>query len=146
MKIIIHFLFMSLILVAGCNQQSVNPTPQVLGSFESKFGRNISPKWELSSDNLYVADFTLSGHPARSYFNTDGKWIKTETELLSSELPSVIVRTVLGAYRDYSITKSVKIDEGEKETIYRLSLKRGNKTTEVELTSAGVILGTPGTK
>jgi hypothetical protein len=144
MKITIHFLILSLLMVAGCSRQKpVNPSSKVITSFESKFGKDISTKWELSSDKSYVANFTFSGHPVKSYFSENGKWIKTETEFLSSELPSVIVQTVLGAYKGYNISKSLKIDEIEKETIYRLSLKSGGSITEVELSSGGVILGSP---
>ncbi len=120
-----------------------NPSSKVIASFESKFGKDISATWELSSDKSCVGTFTISDHPAKAYFDENGRWIKTETEFLSSELPSVIVKTVLGAYKGSTISKSLQIDEFEKETIYRLSLKRGGNLTEVELTSGGVILGTP---
>jgi hypothetical protein len=144
MKITIPLLVLSLLLVAGCShQKSVNPSSRVLAVFESKFGKDISATWELSSDKSYVANFTISGHLAKAYFDENGRWIKTETEFLSSELPPVIVKTVLGAYKGSTISKSLKIDEIEKETIYRLSLKRGGIITEVELSSGGVILGTP---
>jgi len=144
MKITIHLLVISFLLVAGCSQQkSVNPSSKVIDSFELKFGKDVSATWELSSDKSYVANFAISGHPAKAYFDENARWIKTETEFISSELPSVIVKTVLGAYKGNTISKSLKIDEFEKETIYRLSLKRGGNITEVELTSGGVILGTP---
>ncbi len=144
MKISVPLLILSLLMVTGCtNQKAVKPSPEVIASFESKFGKDISAKWELSSDKTYVANFTTSGHPSKSYFDENGVWIKTETEFLSSELPSVILQTVLGAYKGSTISKSLKIDEIEKETIYRLSLKRGGNITEVELSSGGVILGTP---
>jgi hypothetical protein len=144
MKVINHVLIFCLLLVAGCGRQkSVDPTPEALASFESRFGKDISARWELSADKLLVASFTNSGHPSEAYFSEDGKWIKSETEYISSELPSVIVQTVLGAYKGSSISKSLKIEETDKETIYRLSLKRGGNITEVELSSGGVILGTP---
>jgi hypothetical protein len=144
MKIITHLLILGILLVAGCSRQkSFNPSSKIIASFESKFGKDIPAKWELSSDKIIVANFTISGHPSKSYFDGNGRWIKTETELISSELPSVIVKTVLGAYKGSTISKSLKIDEIEKETIYRLSLKSGANKTEVELTPGGVILGTP---
>ena len=144
MKISIHLLILSLLLVAGCSRQkSVNPSSKVISSFELKFGKDINAVWELASDKSFVGNFTISGHPAKAYFDENGRWIKTETEFISSELPSVIVKTVLGAYMGSTISKSLKIDEFEKETIYRLSLKRGGIITEVELSSGGVILGTP---
>ena len=144
MKIKIHLLVLSLLLVAGCShQKSFSPSSKVIASFESKFGKDVSTTWELSSDKSYVANFTISGHQAKACFDENGRWIKTETEFISSELPSVIIKTVLGAYKGSTISKSLKIDEFEKETIYRLSLKRGGNITEVELTPGGVILGTP---
>jgi hypothetical protein len=144
MKIAVPLVIFSLLMVSGCTyQKSVKPSPKVIASFESRFGKEISVKWELSSDKIYAASFSASGHPSKSYFDENGEWIKTETEFLSSELPSVILQTVLGAYKGSTISKSLKVDENEKETIYRLSLKRGGNITEVELTSGGVILGAP---
>jgi hypothetical protein len=144
MKIKFHLLILSMLLVAGCShQKSVIPSSKVISSFELKFGKDISAVWELSSDKSFVGNFTISGHPAKAYFNENGRWFKTETEYMSSELPSVIVKTVLGAYKGSTISKSLKIDEIEKEIIYRLSLKRGDRITEVELSSGGVILGNP---
>jgi hypothetical protein len=144
MKITIHLLVLSLLLIAGCShQKSVNPSSKVKASFESKFGKDVTATWELSSDKSYLANCNISGHPVKAYFDENGRWIKTETEFISSELPSVIVKTVLGAYKGSTISKSLKIDEFEKETTYRLSLKRGGNITEVELTPGGVILGTP---
>jgi hypothetical protein len=144
MKPVNQILLLSLFLSAGCaHEQTVNPLPAVVASFETRFGKDAGAKWELSADGVYLANFMLSGHPVKSYFDENGGWIRTETELLSSELPSVIVQTVLGAYKGYTISKSLQVEEIEKETIYRLSLKRGDRITEVELTSGGVILGTP---
>jgi hypothetical protein len=144
MKINSYLLILSLLMVAGCvHQKSVNPSPKVLASFESKFGKDVSATWELSADKAYVATITTSGHPAKAYFNENGNWFKSETEYTASELPPVIVETVLGAYKGSSISKSLKIEEIEKETVYKLSLKVGNSISEVELTPGGVILGTP---
>jgi hypothetical protein len=141
MKISLRLLILSLMLVAGCvHKNRVSPSPEVLASFESRFGKDVSSKWELSDDQLYIANFTFSAHHTKSFFDKNGSWIKTETELASSELSSVIVKTVLGAYKGYNISKSLKIDEKEKETIYRLSLSRGGKITDVELNSGGVIM------
>lgn len=144
MKSLSHIILLSLFLVAGCtNKNSVNPSPPANASLEARFGKDADAKWELSADKSYVANLTVSGHPVKAYFTGNGSWIKTETELLSSQLPSVIVQTVLGAYKGYTISKSLLVDENEKEPVYRLSLKRGGKMTEVVLTTGGVILDTP---
>ena len=58
MKITIHLLILSLLLVTGCShQKSVNPSSEVITSFESKFGKEyqlqngnyllISPMWPI---------------------------------------------------------------------------------------------------
>ncbi len=144
MKLITCIFILNLFLFAGCtNRNTINPSPEVNASLESKFGKDANAKWELSADRSYIAKLNVSGHPVKAYFTENGKWIKTETELISSELPSVIVKTVLGAYKGSSISKSLLIDESGKESVYRLSLVRGGKRTEVDLTTGGVILGTP---
>jgi hypothetical protein len=144
MKIVSHIILLSLFLATGCtNEKPISPSPAAKASQESKFGKDSKAKWELSADKSYIANLTISGHPVKAYFSENGKWIKTETEFLSSELPSVIVKTVLGAYKGFTISKSLLIDENGKESVYRLSLKRGGRITEVELSTGGVILGTP---
>jgi hypothetical protein len=144
MKILNLIIILSLFLVAGCTEKkSVSPSPAAKTSFESRFGKDGSVKWELSADKSYIASLTISGHPAKAYFSEDGKWIKTETEFLSSELPAVIIKTVLGAYKGSTISKSLLVDELNKELVYRLSLKRGGEIKDVVLSQGGVILGTP---
>jgi hypothetical protein len=144
MKISTQLLLLSLFFASGCSRQkTIVPPPNVAAAFESRFGNEVDVMWELSADEVYVASFVLSDQPVKSYFDENGKWNKTETEILSSELPTVLVRTVLHAYGGKSISKAQKVEELDKETIYRLSLKRGGSITEVEFTPGGVILGTP---
>jgi len=144
MKIPCYLLMFSLLTLTGCGRRKpANPPDAILSSFESRFGNSIGAEWELSADTAYIASFKESNHPSKAYFDMNGTWIKTETELLSSELPSIIVKTVLGSFKGSTISKSLLVNEGEKESIYRLSLKRRGNLTEVDLTAGGVILNPP---
>jgi hypothetical protein len=145
MKILSQVLIMMCLMVAaGCsNKKTVTPAPAVLTSFESLFGKNTRVSWEVTDRKTYLASFTHDGHPAKSYFDESGKWLKTETELISSELPPVIVKTVVGAYNGSTIFKSFQVEDPESGTIYRLTLKRGRQVTDIRLSAGGVMLDTP---
>jgi hypothetical protein len=146
MKILFYSLITVLLFpAAGCSDHnsSVKPSPPVLTSFESRFGKEIRTQWEFTGQKIFMASFQLAGRPVNAFFEEKGKWLKTETELRSSELPAVIVKTVTGAFKGSSIHKSLQVDDPDNGITYRLSLKRGGKITEVGFTSGGVIISDP---
>jgi len=132
----------AILLTASCGgNRSRNETPQpVLSGFEASFGKVKKTQWELTIQHEYRASFIRDGHPSEAYFDPQGILLKTQTELLSSELPSVIVSTVNGAFRGSSIAKAFQIDEPGKDMIFRLHLKTGRKVSYVDLNADGVIM------
>jgi len=101
---------------------------------------NRDIRWESLGQDSIQASFLLDGHPTTAYFDGKGNWLRTETELLPSEVPAVIISTVTGAFHGRSIAKTLQIDESGKELIYRLYLKKGRQVSTVDLNTHGVIL------
>jgi|WetSurMetagenome_2_1015567.scaffolds.fasta_scaffold115904_2 hypothetical protein len=131
-----------LILIASCTGKNSSPKPAqaVLTSFETQYGKEQGVQWELSGDTISMASFKYDGHPVKAYFEKKGNWLKSETELSSSEIPEVVIKTVVNAYRGSSIYRTLQVDESGKGRTYRLSLKSGRQVSLVCFSSDGVIV------
>jgi hypothetical protein len=142
MKIRIFVIFPVLLFLAvscGEKKSSITPSQAVITSFETRFGKESGASWEFSGQISYEATFKRDHHAIKAYFDKNGNWLKTESELPSSELPSV-VKTIAGAYRGNSISKVLLVEKPDESTTYRLFLKDGRHLSTIDLTADGVIL------
>jgi hypothetical protein len=130
-----------MMLESSCGRNSsITPTPAVIASFEMKFGKDRDVRWKISDQSDYQAVFNQDQHPVVVYFNKNGNWLKTETELLSSELPAVILRTIVNAFKGNSIRKAYQVEKPDEGKTFRLILKSGRQLSTIDLTTDGVIL------
>lgn len=135
--------FLILLVASGCSRQPVvQPPVTVAAAFAARFSGADQVQWD-SAGNEYRAAFNATGHPVTAFFTPDGNWLKTETEMQSSELPSVVVQTIAGAFRGNTVIKSARVDSAGNVTYYRLDIRRKGKTAVVRLSTGGVILTTP---
>lgn len=132
--------FLLLFFSCGDGKSRIDPPQTVVKNFETLFGKHADVRWESPGQDIFQASFIREGHPATAYFDGQGSWMKTETELMPSEVPSVIISTVSGAFRGAGITKALQIAEPGKEEIFRLFLKRGGQISTVDLNTSGVIM------
>ena len=124
----------------GDRKSRIDPPQAVMTNFETLFGKYADLRWESSGQEIFQASFIREGHSTTAYFDGQGNWMKTETELMPSEVPSVIISTVSGAFHGAGITKALQIAEPGKEEIFRLFLKRGGQVSTVDLNTSGVIM------
>jgi hypothetical protein len=143
MKIKILAIFpVLLFLAASCGEKktSVTPSHEVVTSFETRFGKGSGARWEISGQTIFEARFKRNHHAIKAYFDKKGNWLKTESELSSSELPSVVVKTIAGAYKGNNISKVLLVEKPGESSTYRLFLKSGRQLSTIDLTTDGVIL------
>lgn len=143
MKITCSFFFITLlVLIGSCHGKnaSVKPSSTVVASFESRFGMNLKTQWKKSGQSNYKASFNRNRHLTEAYFDVNGRWLKTESELLSSELPLVVVKTIVGAFKGSAIHKALRVEKSGEGTTYRLTLKTGSRLSIIDFSSDGVIL------
>ena len=88
-------------LLTGCKygiKQIPNPVRQ---SFKALFPGATRVKWDKDF-STYKADFYYEGHEKEAQFDKEGKWMRTKTELIISEVPAPVIETVHG-YCDWEI-------------------------------------------
>jgi hypothetical protein len=134
-------LLLALLLIASCSKKipSLQVPDAVQASFNSRYGAVTDTKWELASTG-FIAVFAAGQHPTKAYFDSAGNWDKTETELKSSELPLVIMKTVTNAFAGNKIKKALQVERSSGESTYILSLKMRNQIQDIEFSATGVIL------
>lgn len=143
MKKLLSMMALSLLclFMGSCddNDISVSDIPaQVLNSFNEKYP-GISVQWEKDV-NSYKAEFRLNGKDADAWFSTNGDWVRTEVDILKTDLPQVVVDAVQKAYEGYVIDDADWI-ETPSQNYYDVDIEKGGSADiHVHVTTDGTIL------
>jgi hypothetical protein len=116
---------------------SESDVPQdVFISFKYKYPDATISSWESVAGN-FLAHFKLSDQEGKAEFTANGKWIASRFVIAEKELPSPIVTYFRDNYRnkDYQLTLSELVKDGNGETYYYLQTKKSglNQRKPVEL-------------
>jgi len=84
-------------LFASCEMDLRHAPVPVQKSFDSLFPEAHHVRWEKEM-TLYKAEFHNASHEMEAWFEKDGTWKRSKTELLLSEVPD----TVLQATKEFS--------------------------------------------
>jgi hypothetical protein len=125
----------SLISFSACSQK--NPPDNVKKEFSQKFAAAKSVKWDSEKPNEWEAEFKINGKEMSACFDDAGKWLETETEVSTKELPAAVTRTLKNEFSGFKTDEISTIENPEMKG-FEVALK--NKETEMT-----VIIGADGT-
>jgi len=125
----------SMIFLSTCSQK--NPPENVKKEFSQKFADAKSVIWDSEEANEWEAEFKINGKEMSACFDNTGKWLETEAEASSKDLPSAVTNTLKSEFPGFKAGESSTIENPEMKG-YEIALK--NKETEVT-----VIIGSDGT-
>lgn len=129
-------LFLSL-PVFGQKTAAENIPAAVVTTFNTAYPKAEKVQWELDEED-YMAGFILSKQEKSAHYNTQGKWLRTETPVRVLDVPKAVKQAASKNFRGYMIVEPVKI-ETDKGNHYKMELTKDDLTYEVEITEAGVI-------
>lgn len=142
MKTISTFLI-AISLTLAANAQVVKETDVPLAArnaFKAKFLQSQPKKW-VKEENNYEAELTLNGKAYEAAFDTNGKWIETEREIKTSELPkSVTDGLAKSKYNGWTIKEVGEIESPEYKLAYELELAKGKEKIALYFTPDGNIV------
>ncbi len=102
----------------------VIPT-SVAAAFTEKYpGRSVY-EWDYEH-GVYKGDFYNDGAEAEAWFNPDGTWVRTETDVYPANLPEPVRTYVSTNYPNHRIDDADYV-ETPSAVFYELELERGNK-------------------
>ncbi|TDH25671.1 hypothetical protein EXU57_13300 [Segetibacter sp. 3557_3] len=117
----------TLVLIATfsvANAQFGKIPTEATNAFQKKYpeASNVSWKSRLAS---YKAEFDMDKQHYTAEFNSKGQWEKTEAKLTYDKLPTEISDGLhKSLYSNWEFTEIMKVDEKEKDTVYRIRVKK----------------------
>ena len=110
----------------------------VVQTFLQMYPGVLVTEWELDL-GLYKADFLKDGKPAEAWFKPDGTWVKTETDLLLSELPQAVKDYIGEHYVAYRVD-DVEWVETPDGSYYLLELDAKGADVYLQILPDGTLL------
>lgn len=117
-------LLLAPLTLISCDDDDELKTFQVPSAVQSAFNSRFpgqAAKWELDR-NLYNAEFWKNGQEVDAWFQTDGTWIRTETDVVGP-LPDAVQAYLTTHYPTYVLDDADWI-ETPAGSYYELELER----------------------
>jgi len=134
-NLIILLVLFLMTFYSACSQK--NPPDNVKKEFTQKFTDAKSVKWDSEEANEWEAEFKINGKEMSACFDNTGKWLETEAEVSTKELPMAVANTLKNEFPGF-ITEECSTIENPEMKGFEIALK--NKETEMI-----VIIGMDGT-
>src|SRR2546421_12596561 len=111
--------------VALAQQLSADKVPAVVRqACEAKFSGVRKIEWKLKSDHNYEAEFKLNGVEVAAKFDSNGKWLETETTIARAKLPADVRATISEKFGGYKIIETQSVERfDQKMLLYEVHLE-----------------------
>jgi len=93
-------------------------------------------KWDMEEANEWEAEFKLNGKGTSASFYLAGKWLESETEIKSSELPAAVKAAIDKQFAGSKMGETALIETPDFNG-YEIALKVKGKNVEVHATKDG---------
>ena len=142
MKRNLLFWIAGLFFLAGCNDDAdTTPNEAVVQAFQAKYPSASQIEWETRSSYL-KADFTDNQQSHSAWFDQNGQWYMTETELNRLDLLPQEVQTAFAnsEYADWMTDDIDRLERNDTETVYIIEVKNGNQEYDLYYSPDGVLI------
>ena len=127
-------------ILSACGQKldsSKVPT-EVKEAFTKRFP-GVKEKWEKENSD-YEAEFKINGVEQSSNFDFAGKWLVTETEVKTKDLPVAVIAVLKKDFIDFKVEEAEKVEHAPDELFYELALEKGESNIELKISYEGKII------
>jgi hypothetical protein len=136
-NIFILFVVFSLFSASAFSQKSA--PENIKKEFAKKYPAAQNVKWDRQGDNEWEAEFKMNEKEMSASYDNSGKWLETETEVSSKELPAAVTSTIKKEYAGYK-NGEMSIIENPELIGYEIALKKGETSLEVILDNSGIVI------
>lgn len=138
--LILSVLVLSLLQACDKDSNGVKVDPQVESSFREKFPDAKYVWWEMKN-TYYVADFIQDKCESSAWFDKEGVWCLTETDIRYDNLPESVKKTFKdGEYAGWYIDEIEVIERVNMETLYQLDVEKKDKEYKLSYSQDGILL------
>ena len=140
-------LIMSALTSVACDNDNVNGdghgitvSKDVAAAFAKMYPNAGNAKWSTKGGYL-VADFTEKGNTNTAYFDEQGEWFMTDTDIETNALPQVISQAIKASkWSTWRVDDVDVIKREGTEEIYSVELEKGNEEIELIFSANGKLL------
>lgn len=145
MKMKLSLLFLSLFalfFMTACDDDNDRHTPDasVRTAFDAMFPNASRVEWEKKL-GYSVAEFKDNGKEKDAWFQTDGTWILTETDIAIKDIPVAITQSIAGSqYVDWRIEDANYLERKDMDPVYVLEVEKGEAEMDLYYSAEGKLL------
>ncbi|WP_330441445.1 PepSY-like domain-containing protein [Flavobacterium sp. C4GT6] len=128
-------------LSVTAQEKKVQVPQAVQSAFTKKFPGAKKVEWSKEKADEYEAEFKSGGTEQSANFDTNGKWLETETEIKVAQLPASVVKAISAKYPGYKIEEAEMTEKPGSVSFYEVTVEKGETSYEVQLSGDGKIIG-----
>lgn len=122
------------------NDDNFVPEDVVVKAFNSKYPEATRVEWETKG-SYKVVDFYLGNYDTEAWFDTQGNWISTETDIVYNELPDVVRNNFSASeYGSWRVDDVDKLERPNTETVYIIEVEQGNQDVDLYYSEDGTLV------
>ncbi len=120
--------------------KKIDDTNALMQAFNTMFPGNDDANWETKG-GYEVATFTEDGNETNAWFDDDGNWYMTDTDIDYTELPQA-VRTAFEAseWASWTIDDVEMIERPDMAPVYSIEAENGNQEIELIYAQDGTLI------
>lgn len=116
------------------------PAP-VKQALQREFPGLKSVEWKIAGDKSFEAEFTSKGAAITVKFDPAGKWLETETQIPSAQVPKAVVDSLAKKYKSCKIVETQTLQlHNDPKIQYEIHLDNDKEILKVLLAADGTIL------
>lgn len=116
------------------------PESVITKAFDSKYPDAKSVTWE-NKGGYAKAEFIHGSYEADAWFDQNGMWLLTETNIPMSDLPKLVIEGLkLTQYADWKIDDIDKVERFEAGSIFVVELEKGDLEVDLHFTEMGILI------
>lgn len=117
------------------------PNQTITKALTEKYPEALRISWK-NKHGYEVADFYLGNEEKEAWFDPQGNWVLTETELSFSAVPNIIKKQLAeGPYAQWKIKDDVdKIERPQTTTLYIIEVEKGKQEIDLHYTESGILV------
>lgn len=141
------FLLIALLTVAtfafaSCDKDD-NHTPNatITNAFKAKYPNAGKTEWEMKK-NYHVAEFRQNGMEVEAWFDSNGEWLMTETDIKFTNLPEAIQNSYnAGEYKNgWRVEDVDKIEKTGMATVFIIEVEKGEQEMDLYYAEDGTLI------
>lgn len=127
---------------SSCDDDDNNyqPDTTVTKSFDTKYPNADRVKWE-NKNGYQVADFHEGHNEAEAWFDNNGNWLLTKTEIDYGQLPQAVRESLeKGEYSQWQRTDIDRVERFNTATVYVIEVEQGNQEIDLYYAEDGTLI------